>query len=79
MFERFGPIVSVNCPKPLIVTQQTKDPNCGFGFVRFQDPRDRQNAFDEISKGNIKFRDQSIKGKIILPSFWPTQETRRYY
>jgi hypothetical protein len=69
----------VSCPKPLIVTQQTKDPNCGFAFIRFRDTRDREAAFTEVTEGRIQFNQQSIKGKILLPSFWPREETRRYY
>lgn len=79
MFQRFGTIVDVSCPKPLVVTQQTKDPNCGFAFVRFSDQRDRTDAFHAIQNGKVQFSGQSIKAKELLPSFWPTEKTRRYY
>lgn len=78
-FHSFGTVVDVSCPKPLVVTQQTKDANSGFAFVRFSDVRDRTKAFQAIQAGRVRFDGQEIKGKELLPSFWPTEQSRRYY
>lgn len=78
-FEQYGKVVDVSCPKPLVVTQQTKDPNCGYAFVRFSDPRDRHLAIRDLGAGKVVFDGQVLRGKEILPSFWPTEQTRRYY
>ena len=71
--------MAVNCPKPLVVTQQIKDSNDGFAFVRFEDPRDRKVALQELEKGAVKLDGQVIRGKEVAPQFWPTEQTRRFY
>jgi hypothetical protein len=77
----YGKVISVSCPKPLVVTQQTKDPNCGFAFIRYQDPRDLKAALFAIdSEKGVSFDGvHRIKGKEVTPSFWPTEASRRYY
>lgn len=69
----------VNCPKPLVVTQLIKDENDGFGFVRFEDRRDRDAALRDVHEGKIVFRGKQVTGKEIVPGYWPKESTRRYY
>lgn len=78
-FERFGKITDVHCPKPIIVTQQVKDANIGHAFVRFEDVRDRDAAVKAYNGGEITFGEPTVKAKPLVPSFWPTEKTRRFY
>ncbi len=77
--KRYFVRVFVSCPKPLIVTERPKEPNCGYGFVRFEDKRDRTKAMKDIEAGLIQFNGRAITGKELKPEFWPRAETRRYY
>jgi len=78
-FEKFGKITAVNCPKPIVVTQQIKDPNIGYAFVRFEDKRDREVALKAFNAGEISFHDSKVSVKPLVPAFWPTEQTRRFY
>lgn len=69
----------VRCPRPLIVTQQTKDANMGHAFVRYKDIRDLRKALDDMADEKIIMDGCVLKGEILPPQHWPTERTRRYY
>lgn len=79
MFSQYGDIGVVQCPKPLIVTQQTKDANMGHAFVRFKDIRDLRKTLDAMCDDQIEVDGCVLKGEIVPPQHWPTEKTRRYY
>lgn len=78
-FSKYGPVASVNCPKPLIIAQRVNDPNCGSAFVRFFDRRDADCALADLKEGKVVIRGKALEGKFILPPYWPSQASRRYY
>ena len=76
---RYGDIGDVTCPKPLLVNEKTNKPNCGFAFVRYRDRNHLEKAYEDLKNRNIAIKNQTIFGECLLPSFWPTDKTRRYY
>ncbi len=72
-------MLSVACPKPLLVSEKTNDPNCGVAFVKFEDRRDLERAEQEVVKGHISFDGNPVRLQKSLPRYWPTEQTRRYY
>ena len=79
VFSQYGEIGVVSCPKPVIVTEQTKDPNMGHAFIRYVDRRDLAKAASDIADQKLIIDGCVIQGEIIQPSHWPTDKTRRYY
>lgn len=79
VFSQYGDLGAVNCPKPLIVTQQTKDGNMGHAFIRYRDIRDLRRALDAMLDEQIEIDGAVLKGEIVPPRHWPTDKTRRYY
>lgn len=78
-FERYGRVMDVKCPKPLQVNLRIDEPNCGFGFIRFKDKRDLDDALIDLKAGKISFHGQVATGVYTPPSYWPEEKTRRYY
>lgn len=79
VFERYGRVMDVKCPKPLQVNLRVADPNCGYAFVRYKDKRDLDDALADIKAGKVSFYGVTITGDYVAPIYWPTENTRRYY
>lgn len=81
IFEKFGDVGEVFFPKPLNVNAylSTKEPNCGYGFVRYGDVRDMKAALASIKEGNVVVDGNVITGEELPPHIWPTDKTRRFY
>ena len=69
----------MSCPKTLLVTERPRDPNVGVAFVRFDDRRDLDVALADLTAAKITFDGQIIKGEMLRPGCWPTNQSRRYY
>lgn len=67
------------CPKPLLVTERPRDPNVGHAFVRFADKRDLEAAVQAVRSGQVMFDGRRVQAEQIVPGYWPTEKTRRYY
>ena len=57
-FERFGKIGDIFLPE----NRGTKELR-GFGFVRYYDERDRDDALDYFRKEPLMFGDREVRGK----------------
>lgn len=79
MFSKYGDIGVVTCPKPTIVTEQTRDANSGHAFIRYKDRRDLRNAANDLADERIEIDGFRLQGEIVQPQYWPTDKTRRYY
>lgn len=79
IFEKYGEVGVVYCPKPIHVNLRTKDSNSGYAFVRFIDRRDLNNALDDCKKEKIIIAEKIIKAEYTPPNFWPNDKTRRYW
>eukprot|EP01038_Epipyxis_sp_PR26KG_P007482 gene7482-10197_t len=79
VFEKYGEIGDISCPKPLQVNERISHPNNGFAFVRYFDKRNADAALTDIYRGAVVFDGSSVKGELLMPLNWPTESTRRYY
>jgi len=79
VFTRYGEVGDVTCPKPLLVIERTNKPNCGFAFVRYKNRLHLENALEAVKSLSITIDNQTIFGESLVPPFWPTEKTRRYY
>lgn len=81
LFSGFGEVGEFFCPKPLHVNEylKTKDPNCGYGFVRFLDVRDMKAALKSLENKEVVIDGNVLRGEEQPPLTWPTEKTRRYY
>lgn len=79
IFIRYGDIACVFFPKPLQIALRPKDPNMGYGFVRFHDKRDVDKALNDIHNGLVEISGQKIEGEYVPPQYWPSDKTRRFY
>jgi len=78
-FSKYGKVLDVCCPKPLQVNLRPREPNVGYAFVRFDDKRDLEVALNDVNAEKVSFHGHISKGELLLPSYWPTERTRRYY
>lgn len=78
-FSKFGSVLSVSCPKPILVVEKVSTPNCGVCWVKFEDKRDMAKAHHAILQGLVSFDGQIAEAISSKPRYWPTEETRRYY
>eukprot|EP01031_Cornospumella_fuschlensis_P031192 gene31192-37699_t len=78
-FSHYGEVASVNCPKPLVIAYAVRTPNNGEAFVRFFDKRDCRQAYEDVIAGRVQLGGVVVKAKIVPPSYWPSEKTRRYY
>ena len=79
VFRIYGELGVVYCPRPLHVTLRTTDANQGFAFIRFKDKRDLEVALADVKAGKLIVDGQVLTGDYLVPSFWPTDKTRRYF
>lgn len=78
-FSRFGQVLSVSCPKPILVVEKVADANCGVCWVKYEDKRDMDKAYDAICKGQVVLDGRIAEAEKKQPHYWPTEHTRRYY
>jgi hypothetical protein len=78
-FARFGKVLSVSCPKPILVIDKISTPNGGVCWVKFEDRRDMDKAHQAILQGQVILDGRVAEAKALFPRYWPTEETRRYY
>lgn len=79
-FGVFGEIGDIYIPKPIKISdymQTIRDANLGTVFVRYRYKRDSQNAIEAMNGQSIEGR--VIKVESVLPHYWPTNRTRRYF
>ena len=79
VFEKYGEVGIVYCPKPIHVNLRTKDGNSGYAFVRYVDKRDLNLALEDCKNGKVIIANNVIKAEYTPPTHWPSDKTRRYW
>lgn len=72
-------MLSVSCPRPILVALKTNDNNCGTAWVKYNDRRDMEIALEAIEQERVVVDGRVLMAKYHLPRYWPTEDTRRYY
>ena len=77
VFQKFGPIGHIYCPKALqVVGFDPNKPHEGTAIVRFVD---RKCALDALSLDFSEIGGEKVRVSIVNPLSWPRENTRRYW